>query len=185
MASGNYKFIVVEGIDGSGKSTVAAEVAKMIGGVLLRTPPQEFDAIRPIFDGDVSLGSRFLFYLLGVACVSDAAKKALTTSHVVCDRYVASTFAYHEALGLDIKVDCGNFDLIEPDLAFLLTIADEDERQKRLLNRSEKTFSDIWFDGEESRQVLCRAYGRFDMHEIDTTGRTVNQVVNSICKFMC
>jgi thymidylate kinase len=51
-------FIVIEGLDGTGKSTTAKTLAKALGGKFLTTPLDKFKAVRPeleVIYGDESL----------------------------------------------------------------------------------------------------------------------------------
>src|ERR1700677_1365004 len=91
-------FIVLEGADGTGKTTAAKNLAKSLGAKYIATPPPKFREIRNVVDKDVSVGVRFLFYLTGVLHASDIVRQTLANQPVVCDRYIASTIAYHRAL---------------------------------------------------------------------------------------
>src|SRR5882762_7072766 len=122
MAQNKYKFIVLEGIDGAGKSTVSRRLAKAIGAKLYRTPPPGFSATRRIIDADAELPSRFLFYLSSVVYASEAIRKLIRQQHVVCDRYLVTTVAYHRAMGLALDLNLQNFNLIEPDFTFFLEL---------------------------------------------------------------
>src|SRR2546422_940162 len=94
----SHKLIVVEGIDGTGKTTVARRLATAIRAKYLRTPPPRFDSLRKYVDKEASVETRFLFYLCSVAYASDIIRRELTKRDVVCDRYLGTTLAYHRAL---------------------------------------------------------------------------------------
>jgi len=90
-------FIVFEGLDGSGKSTCAAQLAKHIGAELMTTPSTRVRRYRD--DLIESLGSsqeaRQLFYLATVFAASDEVAALLQRGRsVVLDRYFLSTQAY-------------------------------------------------------------------------------------------
>ena len=56
-----HRLIVLDGIDGTGKTTVARKLAAALHAKYLRTPPPDFDAIRPRVDQQASIETRFLF----------------------------------------------------------------------------------------------------------------------------
>ena len=95
-------FIVVEGLDGTGKSTVTELVAERIGGMRVATPMEPHASIRPEYK-EVTFSPRdsFDFYLDSVRFASKQVAITCQVMSVVCDRYVASTYAYHTGMGLD------------------------------------------------------------------------------------
>lgn len=101
-------FIVFEGLDGSGKSTCAAELAKRTGATLLTTPSPDVRLYRDALVS--SLGSsqeaRQLFYLATVFTASEAVTSLLREGRsVVLDRYFLSTQAYAAFRGTRLRVD--------------------------------------------------------------------------------
>ena len=60
----NYKFILFEGTDASGKISLAKTVSNIIGGVYYYSPPQCIRFIRTWADRS-SPRIRYLYYLLG------------------------------------------------------------------------------------------------------------------------
>ena len=102
------KFIVFEGLDGSGKSTCAAQLAEHIGAELMTTPSPRVRLYRD--DLIESLGSsqeaRQLFYLATVFAASDEVAALLQRGQsVVLDRYFLSTQAYAAFRGSQLAVD--------------------------------------------------------------------------------
>ena len=99
--------VVLEGLDGCGKSTVARLLAERTGARLLRTPSQELAAVRAVVDAalDVDPLSRALFYAASVLAASDQARRSLASGRtVVMDRYWLSTLAYAEASGVRLRL---------------------------------------------------------------------------------
>lgn len=101
MAKG--KFIVLEGGEGSGKSTMARAIAERYGAHLTREPGGSAFAewVREeILSGEFSgqLSARSQFALLWAARANHIEKfiqpKLEAGEHVVCDRFDGSTFAY-------------------------------------------------------------------------------------------
>lgn len=101
-------FIVFEGLDGSGKSTCAAQLAECFGAVLMTTPSPRVRRYRD--DLIESLGpsqeARQLFYLATVFAASDEVAALLQRGRsVVLDRYFLSTQAYAAFRGSRLLVD--------------------------------------------------------------------------------
>ncbi|MCB9619819.1 MAG: AAA family ATPase [Sandaracinus sp.] len=111
-------FVVLEGLDGSGKSTCAAQLAEHLDAELLTTPSP---SVRRFRDELVeSLGpsqeARQLFYLATVFAASEEVSALLSRGRsVVLDRYFLSTQAYAAFRGSRLVVD---------DLQHLLRPAD-------------------------------------------------------------
>jgi dTMP kinase len=175
--SSNHKLIVVEGIDGTGKTTAARRLAAAIGAKYLRTPPPPFDFARRYVDQRGSLETRFLFYLSSVAYASDLIRAELAKSDVVCDRYIGSTLAYHRALGINLGWDFTELGLVQPDHAFLLQVSDEKERIKRIRQRGRITASDRLLEDRGLRQKMITEFDKFQWSRIDTTRQSPDEVV--------
>ncbi len=180
MPASKRKFIVLEGIDGSGKSTVSRLLAKSLGAKLVSTPPKGFGSARRAVDSHAQLQSRFFFYLSSVLFASETIEELLKTNHVVCDRYIFSTLGYHQSLGLKIDFDLSSIKFTQPDFTFFLRIEDEVERQRRLRERMRFTKTDALIDDEKVRKKLVREYSRFPMIHIDTSNTSAQEVVMKI-----
>jgi dTMP kinase len=134
------RFIAIEGIDGSGKSTVAARLAEALGRSgrrVLRTREPGGTAIGEKVRGlllDRALGAMvpwtefFLYMAARAQLVDEVVRPALARGSVVlCDRYYYSTAAYQGAAG-DIGIDTvlrvaeriARF--VKPDLVLLLDL---------------------------------------------------------------
>jgi thymidylate kinase len=95
--------VVVEGLDGVGKSTAAAALAQRLGAVLLRTPPDSMRSFRSYFHdpsrpdeaGNGSAAMRKAYYMVGnFVAGSEMAGAVRSGRSAVCDRYFPSTVAY-------------------------------------------------------------------------------------------
>jgi thymidylate kinase len=94
------RFIVVEGCDGVGKSTIVATLANRLGYVAVKTPSQDFIERRAPFDEPGILPrTRFDFYADGVRASSKEILALLECKDgVVVDRYLTSLIVYHSTL---------------------------------------------------------------------------------------
>ena len=134
MINGN-KFIVIEGIDGSGKTTVSQYLCDKINGSLYKTPSFPFSVLRDFVDKCVNTKSRFYFYLSSVIHASSEIAKLLEHKNVVCDRYILSTLCYHRAATSFFKpFDESTLQILEPDFTFYLD-ADYNVRIRRIVDR--------------------------------------------------
>ncbi len=139
------KFVVIEGLDATGKSTLVEELVKRLNATQLACPP-ELKALG-LSDGD--LRSHFdnrppvyrrAYYRAANLIASEQTEIALQNGHVVMDRYWPSTVAF-AALDDDSDLDQewqGRYppELHEPDAVILLTV-DEENRKRRMCKRGE------------------------------------------------
>ena len=93
--------IIVDGCDYSGKSTLCKEIAKLVGGVVLRPIPKELSAIRAIVDRKFSYTDRYHFYIAASFYTYNKIKGVLIKqTPVILDRWMFSTNKHHELLGV-------------------------------------------------------------------------------------
>lgn len=130
------KFIVFEGLDGSGKSEIAKCVALKLNAVLLKSPSEVIEPIRTIVNESGDLIFRSHYYIIGNMLVSHQAQKALTEGkNVVCDRYVDSTFVYIKFFGHQMDEAVWETRCLTPDIKIFLDVS-RDERIRRLRMRN-------------------------------------------------
>ncbi|MFA6710587.1 MAG: dTMP kinase [Candidatus Methanomethylophilaceae archaeon] len=126
-------FIVFEGIDGSGKSSVCRTVKKNLESegmdVIVTAEPTDSEIGRMIRKGgDFTPETEALLFVADRACHTVEIKKWVAQGRIVlCDRYYASTLAYQAAsLGEDADLEwltvINEKVSVEPDLTFLLDI---------------------------------------------------------------
>jgi dTMP kinase len=173
----HFPFVVLEGADGTGKSTVAKALATALGGEYIATPPPPLSSVREQIDQTASVDVRFLYYLAGVLHASDIARKVRRSKPVVCDRYLASTIAYHKALGLSWNLAAEDIPFLNPDITFQLTVEDEAVRLRRLSSRNGTSKSDLLFQDPALARKLGEQYQKFEMTKLDTTSLHANEVV--------
>ena len=171
------KFIVIEGVDGTGKSTVTASLAEMLGARAIKTPLPPMLEQRRYYDEEVSPLARFLFYLNGNIVVSDLVRQLLEDTDVVCDRYLDSTICFHKAMGVDTSfVDFAKLPILKPDHCFCLQ-ADEPVRISRIATRGMSS------DTDGKLELLRRAdqlLAQYCPNVIDTTYLTAEEVASMI-----
>lgn len=176
-------FIVFEGLDGAGKTTLAKSLALYLDALLIATPPQILrDPLlrRPIDEGSC-VKTSYLYYVLADSMASDMVKEARKTRFVVCDRYIHSTIVGHMIKGFNPKFDFKQFAIEEPDISFFLFVSDENERLRRLVSRGGKSRNDISSeDGDYRRKYAEYFSGRDDSYPLDTNNDTPEESLEKI-----
>ena len=184
------RFIVIEGLDATGKSTLVEKLAKFLDATLLSCPPQleapglsEGD-LRSYFD-DCPPVRRRAYYRATNLIASEQAERALKSGHVVMDRYWTSTVAFaslDDTSDIDRKWQgCYPPELRVPDVVVLLTV-DEENRKKRMNGRGEPATSEerkLEADIARRKAVL-KTYRMFNPIEIDTSHLDRDAVLNAV-----
>lgn len=169
------KFILFEGGDGAGKSSCALEMTKMTGGIYYNTPPPLFNNIRPLIEESGDYNLRFYYYLTGVLYASKEIKKLLERTHVICDRYLYTTMAYHSALGVIMPANLEKL-VIAPDYCFCLH-AREEIIKKRIKER--KTLG-VFDNAFGLQQEVFRQFKNFGLELFDTSDLSAEQSVRQM-----
>jgi dTMP kinase len=175
------KFIVLEGLDGVGKTTLAQGLAEKLGGVYMSTPGDPFAECRAfIIDamGDDQLG-RALFYASTVSAQGRQALRQVTCGcSVIMDRYWPSTVAYAKARGVDVNLEALTPGFAVPDLVVLITL-DEKERRSRLSNRSVTAEDLETLCLNFTQSVLSQLERRCEL-QVDITGMNQTQSIEHL-----
>jgi len=163
-------FIVVEGLDGTGKSTISKALASAIGAVHLSTPQKSLSNARKIIDDEYEYNShaRQLFYASTVVNISQQIERLISQGKsVVVDRYWLSTQVYH-----NWKCNGGSFMLLEiekyilaPDITIYLELP-LDARSKRINQRHDNTKEDSLTLIENSDTELNKLYNSYQSKAI-------------------
>lgn len=174
-------FIVIEGVDGVGKSVCAKLLARMLHGYYYKTPSQPFSKIKREIDLSSNLETRFIFYLASVINASREIENLLRKRVIVCDRYIYSTIAYHQALRADISyVNVPRLPILLPDFSFYLW-ADWKTRKKRLIKRGLRFVSDKKIEKDKALQErIHRIFLSFPTFQIDTSNLSPKKVCERI-----
>ncbi|HEY4479555.1 MAG TPA: hypothetical protein VI981_04350 [Candidatus Paceibacterota bacterium] len=172
-------FISLDGVDGVGKTTVAKLLAA--DGVFryYKSPAGPFAQLRKEIDAHATPLERYCFYRLATQFDSVQISRSLETNSVVCDRYIASTAAYHIAMDARIRVIHNDVELLEPHFAFLLGARSE-VRDKRILERA-KVLSDVKLEGDSTLlDHVAEIFMSFGLIYIDTSDITADEVAPTI-----
>jgi len=162
------KFIVFEGIDGSGKSTISEMLYRKINadsGNIYRTFEPTDSPIgsviknilnKRIVSDDKTIGALFLADRLDHIQnpVTGMLQYLEQGTHVISDRYYYSSYAYHvPMLSMDwvIAANKACADILRPDVVFYLKISAE-ESMKRI--HASRTFTDLFETKEKMEQVI-------------------------------
>ena len=189
------KFLVIEGCNGVGKSTIAEYLSDRAGASSFHYPP-EFVSFRRDVHLDECLAPlpRLVYYLAATLHLSDLVRAQLTQNHVVCDRYLASPLslmigesAIEETEACHLTEPFGSY-LCMPDLTLLLT-AKHAVASARIYNRSLKSgmltpVARRMVESEEffhKREDACRrlAMRLGPVVELDTTNLSPEEMRNS------
>lgn len=186
-------FIVVEGLDGAGKSTAARALAAELAAVELKTPGAELAPLRGEILRSLARSplATTLFYAAAVAAASqEVTEHRAAGSHVVMDRYLLSTCAYGQVIRssqcppglLDELARC----LVPADLTVYL-YASRECRRERILARGHMVEEDRLSFELEVAERLHAAFGLMAEHRlagrwlaIDTSACDVTGVVAQV-----
>ena len=138
------RFLVIEGCNGVGKSTITEYLSALIGASAFHYPPEFVSFRRDVhLDESVAPLPRLAYYLAATLHLSDLVRAQLTQSHVVCDRYLASPLslmiaesAIEETEACQLMKPFGSY-LCMPNLTLLLT-AEHAVASARINNRTLK-----------------------------------------------
>ncbi len=178
-------FVTLEGLDATGKSTLATGLSRALDGVLLCTPGDALRSIRGAVDRALQPSSKAtqIFYAATVALAGETIHRLLGEGRtVIVDRYWLTTLAYARVAGPAYGLEEIARDLPHPDCTLLVTL-DEAERQRRLLARG-ATPADRLTLLPGRAQALMAAYRQLASHplagnlvELDITARTPSEAV--------
>jgi len=189
------KFLVIEGCNGVGKSTLTEYLSARLGAATFHYPP-EFVSFRRDVHLDESLAPlpRLSYYLAATLHLSDLVRAQLTQTHVICDRYLASPLSL--MIAESVIEESQTRRLIEPfasylsvpDLILLLT-AKYPVACARIRNRSLESgmltpVARRMLESEEffhKRENACRqlAMRLAPLVELDTTNLSTKEMCNA------
>lgn len=184
-------FIVIEGPDGVGKSTLCQWISEEFGYKKHKCMGETFYKVSNHFEeGKVSASERFSFLCGEAINNSFIIKKELQNGNkIIFDRYYYSTLAYSEILENGITKDLLFLfnQLPQPDLVFLIT-ADFKTMLKRIEERGDFKILGSKFNKEENYHKLINNYMTFindksfiinNNGEIEATKATIREIIKS------
>lgn len=127
--------VVLEGLEGVGKTALGKAVALELGATYLKTPPPDMNCCRGFIASTASPFANFYFYLAGLYAMQGKIVELLKQNEIVIvDRYISSTIAYHaEGESFDPPV-YDDKSLAKPDSVILIR-CDSKVRRSRIEDR--------------------------------------------------
>lgn len=198
------KFIVFEGPDGSGKSTILAMVKeymdkKNLGTLVTREPggTPAGEAIRNlVLEAKLEVSPMTEALLMASSraqLIDEFIKPSLKTSHILCDRFVQSSLVYQglgRGLGLDLIKDLNDLAIrdIRPDISFYFSISfEESQKRKDFRGSTDKIENE---DNEFHRKIhngYEMVYNKYkdyyNMVKIDA-GQGIDEVFQSVIRVL-
>jgi len=127
--------VVLEGLEGVGKTTMGLKAAARLGAEYVKSPPPELNSVRAFVASSANANVNFYFYLAGLHAIQNRIGLGIAERGcVIVDRYLSSTIAYHDA---GHSFDAPPFDdsaLRKPDFLVRVT-CDETLRRSRIADR--------------------------------------------------
>ncbi len=188
------RFLVIEGCNGVGKSTIEKYLSARVGASTFHYPPEFVSFRREVrLDECVAPLPRLVYYLAASLHLSDLVRAQLTQSHVICDRYLASPLslmiaesAIEETEACRLMKPFASY-LRMPDLTLLLT-AEHAVASARIHNRSRDSgmltpVARRMLESEEffhKRENACRQFAMRlgPVMELDTTNLSPEEMCN-------
>lgn len=194
MTSSRGRFIVIEGGDATGKSTLGARLDIEEFTTSVECPPGPLGDIKGEVFKSLTPFARLLYFTSGNAHLSTLAHGVCAGRNLVGVRYIWSTLAYHSAIErTEVTVPLAMLKSIIPYLAMpeyvIFLTVQRSEQHKRLMKRGEL--------GEEMPPELAEFDDRlsacfreaFDLLParvitVDTTHTTVDDLAVSVRPFL-
>lgn len=146
--------IVLEGLEGVGKTTLSKMISSALPAEYLKSPPPDLNLVRGYYSEINDKSANFYFYLSGLAALQEQIKPFKgSENHLVIDRYIDSTIAYH-ADGVNFTAPAYESSaFLVPDLKIHITCPEQD-RLDRMQNRGFHIFDRPKSDEKAIRQYF-------------------------------
>ncbi|MBI3952494.1 MAG: AAA family ATPase [Candidatus Doudnabacteria bacterium] len=121
--------LAVEGIDFAGKGEVCPRLARRLGAILYKTPPEHMREEQNRINASATDQDHYRYFVGVVQQASAEIREVSKFQNVVLDRYWMTTVVYHRVMGVaaDIR-DFGN--IVMPDATVYLTVSPEVQRER-------------------------------------------------------
>lgn len=153
-----YPLIVLEGFDGSGKTSFSYILAKRLNAIRWCSPPKSIKHLRPYFNDKKQF--REAFYVIGNYICAFEISKFLQRKPVVLDRYWISTITSME--NYETKWPKG---LLKPDFVFWVDIPEE-IRLAKIHSRPKITEEERKLENQEYREKIYTKCSSIDCNFI-------------------
>jgi len=174
-------FVVIEGPDRVGKTTLTAGLSTSLNYRSLYSIPEKLASTRELIDGNDNEYESYFYYLMCNSVISRQISRLVDKTGIVLDRYIFSTNFYHKKLGcqftLNENILFKNNVLQEPDLVIFLK-ADEEILKARVEdwnNKFDKMSTSNNFI-EEYENSIINSGANYSI--IDTSNLTIQDVLN-------
>jgi UMP-CMP kinase 2, mitochondrial len=189
-----HPIIVVEGLDGVGKTTVTEALTTKLGGILVRTPHPNLEPLRALFRSlDEPLARAF--YCGANYLAAPVVAEASTRTAVIMDRWWCSTCAMTLAGRQGVSVEAlppptdavyqWPQDLPEFDVGVLLQV-DETIRRLRMKKRNDENEEEALLaakaDMRETAMEAFRRFGLLTTVDVPNYMVAVNAILDELCK---
>ena len=182
-------FIVLDGLDCVGKSTIAKLLAEKLKGVYYSTPPEPFLAECRQIDkhGVIFNEERFKFFVDTVIYSSREIEKIVAgNTTTIVDRWIWTTLAYHFAANPALYKKYANIwhNILTPlypsNLSILIHINDEQIWRKRMTKREPSKCDNIILRDHKLRTDISRLFLEFnpDFKLVDNSGSVEDTLIS-------
>ncbi len=181
-------FFAIEGIDGTGKSTIAKMLEERLGAIKLSRKKSNslVSKIQELKNNKASEEELHHLYLEALLETSASVEKSLSNNHVVVARWLGTEVAAHKIYatkngGKAAKIGYKKLGILVPDYVILLT-ADAEVRKARMAVRGKLGKNDLAsLENGCQGWVIKETYKLYKgVIEIDTSKKTPDEVVDAI-----
>lgn len=172
-----YKFIVIEGIDGSGKTSISKHLAKKYKGRYLYSPPKLIRIFKKFIDRYAPPSIRYRYYLLGNRIYSLIIPFYTRKYHIFCDWYYFSTIAYHSIL---LNKDLPIPKILEPDKIIYLSAKWDFIKERLEKKKSKDRYEGLDFLKKVDLKYKNILRNKSNVIYIDTSNKSIGKSLENI-----